>query len=77
VETTYAWELLYQAAILETDDTKLPKLLEQARGAIDFRLREVASNGDSPEEKQALEQALRALKVLRKERCHAADSSKS
>ena len=72
----YAWEPSYQAVVLETDDGKLPKLIEETRSALNLRLQEL-SNGAGPEERLAVEQALRALKVLLQERCQAADFNKS
>ncbi len=77
VTTNYAWERLYQAAILETDNAKLPQLIERARTTINARLGELALNGDNSAEQQAMELALQALKIVQRERCQAADSSKS
>jgi hypothetical protein len=47
----YVWEEVYAAAILETDDTKLPNRLHVAKAAIDDRLHELQlDHGGSPEE---------------------------
>jgi hypothetical protein len=65
---TYGWQRFYEAAILETNRTKLPRLIQSAQAAIDARLQQIQSNhhGD-PEERQALSDALTGLNVLRKE----------
>ena len=69
MEANYAWEQLYKAAVLETDNGKLPQLIDQARTAINARVRELSLDGNNPSELQALEQALQALKVVHQERC--------
>jgi hypothetical protein len=35
---TYEWQLPYEAAILETDRSRLPKLIAEAQAAIDARI---------------------------------------
>jgi hypothetical protein len=65
----YVWEGLYEAAILETDDAKLPQRLRSAKAAIDVRLQEIQlDHGGTPEERQAIADALAGLIVLRRER---------
>jgi hypothetical protein len=64
----YVWEESYKAAILETDDKKLPNRLHAAKGAIDRRLQEMQmDHGGTPEERQALTDALAGLNVIRRE----------
>jgi hypothetical protein len=64
----YVWEESYQAAILETDDKKLPNRLQAAKAAIDNRIHELqADHGGTPEEWQAITDALGGLNVLRRE----------
>jgi hypothetical protein len=65
----YAWEELYEDAVLETDDGKLAKRLQVAKAAIDARLLvlQMARQG-TPEERQAISAALTGLDVLRRER---------
>ena len=64
----YVWEEPYRAAVLEVDRAKLPERLNTAKAAIDDRLHELQSNpGGTPEERQAISNALAALYVLRKE----------
>ena len=61
----YVWEESYEAAMLETDDKKLPNLLQAAKAAIDTRLHQLQFDGGSPEERQAITDALGGLNVLR------------
>ena len=62
----YVWQGSYQAAILETDDKKLPKCIQAAKSAIDNRLHELQLD-HTPEERQAIADALGGLNVLRRE----------
>jgi hypothetical protein len=41
---SYIWGKLYEAALLETDDKKLPSRLETAKAAIVSRLQEVQAD---------------------------------
>ena len=64
-----AWEKAYRAAILETDDSILQRRIEAARGAIRVRLDELARDHQgTPEEQQAIHDALLGLRVLQEER---------
>jgi hypothetical protein len=64
----YVWQESYQAAILETDDRKLPQRLQVAKAAIDDRLHELQrDHGGTLEERQAISDALGGLNVLRRE----------
>lgn len=68
MRTDYVWDGLYEAAILETDYTKLPNRLQAAKTAIDARLHDLLlDHGGTPEERQAIDDALQSLKVLGKE----------
>jgi hypothetical protein len=68
VKAAYVWEQLYKAAILETDDGKLQKCLRAAKAAIDARLHELQlDHGGTPEERQAISDALSSLNVIRRE----------
>jgi hypothetical protein len=55
------WQVLYQDALLEFDDAKLPKRILQARSAIRDRAQETLSD---PSERQLLDDALNALQML-------------
>lgn len=60
------WQRFYEAAVLETDWSKMEMRIEAAKSAMQERLHEFSMNhGGTPEENQALADALNALKVLR------------
>jgi hypothetical protein len=73
MKADYVWQKSYKTAILETDDTKLPNCLQVAKDAIDKRLQEIQMNeggtlqGGTPEELQAINDALAGLNVVRGE----------
>jgi hypothetical protein len=65
----YAWQRPYEAAILETDRTKLPMLIVAAQAAIDARITEIQAKHDAtPEERRAIEDAINGLRILVTER---------
>ena len=65
---TSEWEKLYQAAILETDWSKIEEHIHATDSAISERLQEFSLNhGGTPEENQRLRDALSGLSVLRRE----------
>jgi hypothetical protein len=59
----YSWQRPYEAAILETDRRKLPRLIEAAQAAVNARRAEMDGTG-SPAEIQALEDARSGLRIL-------------
>ena len=62
------WEELYQAAIVETDWSKMEERIQAVESAIGARLDEFSVNhGGTPEENQRLRDALSGLSVLRRE----------
>ena len=64
--TEYKWQEVYQAALLETDWSKMEERLRAAEAALQARKREFAlDHGGTPEENQAIEDALRSLGCLR------------
>jgi hypothetical protein len=68
MKAAYVWQQPYQAAILETDEGKLPEYLHAAKAAIDVRLHEMQLDyGGAPEERQAISDALSNLNVIRRE----------
>ena len=68
MSANYVWQEPYQAAILETDDNKLPNSLQAAKAAIDNRLHDLQRDyGGTPEERQAISDALGGLTALRRE----------
>ena len=68
IKTKYGWQELYATALLETDWTKIEQKIQAAEHVIGARLHEFSLNhGGTPEENQAMVDALRALDVLREE----------
>jgi len=66
--TDYKWHEVYQAAVLETDWSKMEQRIQAAEAALHARKHEFDLNhGGTPEENQAIEHALRGLGVLRTE----------
>jgi len=64
----YVWEEVYKAALVETDEGKLPNRIQAAKVAIDNGLYELQmDHGGTPEERQALSDALVGLMILRRE----------
>jgi hypothetical protein len=68
VTETYEWHELYKAALLETDWTKIVRKIQAAEEGIGARLHEFSLNhGGTPEENQAIVDALHGLDILRKD----------
>lgn len=64
--TTLNWHILYQAALFESDRTKIPHRIAEAEQAILERVRELfVVNSDHIDEDQILDDALYALRALR------------
>ena len=60
------WLETYRAAVLETDWTKMPDRVLVAESEIEARQRELsADHGGTPEERQALADAIVGLRLLR------------
>jgi hypothetical protein len=59
------WRPLYRAAILETNRELLPQRVLEAEEAVRTREREIFYGNGTLEEKEALEDALYALRALR------------
>jgi hypothetical protein len=65
---TSEWEKLYQAAILETDRSKLEERIEAAEFAMHTRLHEFSLNhGGTLEENRDITDALNRLDIVRSE----------
>jgi hypothetical protein len=62
------WRDLYMAAIFEADRTQLRARISQAEKALVLRERELFAIADPSSEKQAVNNALNALRALRY--CH-------
>ena len=68
IKTKYGWQELYATALLETEWLKIEEKIQVAEKGIRVRLHEFSMNhGGTPEENQAIEDALSGLNVLRKE----------
>ncbi len=65
---TYKWQASYQAAVLETDWTKMQERLQQAESEIhDRRLALSQDYSGTAEEREALVHAMNGLRSLRKD----------
>lgn len=63
------WQKAYMDAVLETDDSKLLERVIAAEHAIQSRAFELAQDHQgTPEEQQAIANAVNGLSILRKER---------
>ena len=64
----FAWRQFYEQALVETDLSRLPVLIQAARAAIDRRIEQLPSDSPvSSEERQAIADALAGLRVLKQE----------
>lgn len=59
------WKILYRTAFLETNKSVLPQRVSEAEEAVLLRGRELFYGNGDPEEKEALEDALYALRALK------------
>jgi hypothetical protein len=63
---TYKWHEVYKAALFETDWLKMEERIRAAEAALQERTNEFdLDHGGTPEENQAIEDALKGLSVLR------------
>jgi hypothetical protein len=62
------WQAYYQAALFEFDPERLPQRVEAAETAIFKRLQTISQGSDCKAERQAIEDALASLRVLKKEK---------
>ena len=60
------WRDLYEAALLELDRDKLLRSIELAEQAIREHTNAIEATSHDPDEPQAMEDALRALSLLRR-----------
>ena len=66
--STYEWHEVYKDALLETDWSKMEERIQAALTAIQNRKREFAlDHGGTPEESQAMADAISGLSALRTE----------
>jgi hypothetical protein len=65
----YPWQEFYDEAVLETDPAAMPKRVEMAANAIRARQVELSQDHQgTPEEREAIRNALNGLEALRGER---------
>jgi hypothetical protein len=65
---TYVWYESYESVVLETDWTKMQERIQWAESKINSRKRVLSEDhGGTPEERQAIANALNALGTLRTE----------
>jgi len=65
---TYVWYESYKAVALETDWTKMHERIQSAESKINDRKRVLSlDHGGTPEERQAIANALNAMSTLRTE----------
>ena len=68
IQTRYGWQVLYATALLETDWAKIDAKIQAAENSNKTRLHEFSmTHGGTPEENQAIQDALRGLDRLRKD----------
>jgi hypothetical protein len=68
IALSYHWQRPYINALLEADRSKLQALLPAAETAVKLRMQELQSDDlGTPEERQAIEDALACLRILRQE----------
>jgi hypothetical protein len=66
--TDYKWHDVYKAAVLETDWSKMEQRIQAAEAALRGRKHEFdLDHGGTLQENQAIDDAFRALNVLREE----------
>jgi len=66
VPTSYSWQESYQAAVLETDWTKMQERVQTAESEIHQRRLVLAQDhGGTVEEREALVNAMSGLRILR------------
>jgi len=61
------WQAEYTNALLELDPSKLPDLLSAAEAAISKRVQALAGDTNHQPERQAMQDALHTLQVLRQD----------
>ena len=67
------WQQPYLAALMEADRKKILDRVTDAENAIFNRLQSLAGNADHHAERLAIEDALNALRVLKREALHFPD----
>jgi hypothetical protein len=60
----YNWQIAYRDALLETSPARMAAKIRAAEEIVEARLKELMHSADGSVERQALEDALRALRYL-------------
>jgi len=61
------WVALYKAAMIEVDLSKLPERIANAKSAMTDRTKHLSASNDGQAELEAIADALKGLRILRKE----------
>ncbi len=73
IQTKYGWQVLYATALLETDWSKIDAKIQAAENSISTRLDEFSMNhGGTPEENQAIQDALQRTRHSAERSCRVA-----
>ena len=67
-DSRYSWKDLYTAAILETDNKRLPDLIRLAEESIAFRLISLTGCEENDQDLREIKTTLEALEALKHER---------
>jgi hypothetical protein len=67
---TEQWRELYKAAVFETDKNKLSERIDEAQTALLLRMRELFHSRENIHERQAVDVAISALRMLRSATAH-------
>ena len=62
------WSLKYRRALLESNPDRLAECVEEAEAEIFRRLQQLSQSQDEQGERQAIEDAIRALRVIERDR---------
>jgi hypothetical protein len=69
-----SWREAFQAAVIETDLKKVPLRVEAAESAIFIQLQRLSAGLKDQDEHEAIEDALRMLRIIKREKFHYPDS---
>jgi hypothetical protein len=67
------WSLKYRQALLESNPDRLAECVEEAEVEIFRRLQHLSQSQDGQAERQAIEDAIRALRVIKRNRLNFPD----
>jgi len=68
IPARFPWEKLYIATVLEADNARLPERVKEAEETLSVRSLNLKDSAENEAELQAIEDALRTLAVLKRER---------